>query len=164
MAEKRLSRFGIGPQTFVPSLAYTIAAWAVTKQWPEVFRIGSAHGLLGTIGAVLVAMGLLLWLTGVITVMRAYKRDQLVTSGPFALVRHPVYAGWITGVFPGLALLYQSWPMLLSPFVAYAIFKSRVHVEDEYLERRFGQPYLDYRARVHEVLPIPRLGGRAERT
>jgi protein-S-isoprenylcysteine O-methyltransferase Ste14 len=158
MTEKRLSRWGIGPKTFVPSMAYAIAAWVATNTWPEVFRIRSMSGFLETIGAVLAAMGLLLWLSGAITVMRAYGRDQLVTSGPYALVRHPVYAGWITMVFPGLALLCRSWPMLLAPFVAYAVFKSRVHVEDEYLERRFGQPYLDYRARVREVLPIPRFG------
>jgi protein-S-isoprenylcysteine O-methyltransferase Ste14 len=158
MPEKRLSRWGIGPKTFVPSITYTIAAWAVTRAWPGVLRFGAAPRLFETVGAVLIAMGLALWLSGAITVMRAYGRDQLVTSGPYALVRHPVYAGWITMVFPGLALVCRSWPMLLAPFVAYAIFKSRVHVEDEYLERRFGRPYLDYRVRVREVLPIPRFG------
>jgi protein-S-isoprenylcysteine O-methyltransferase Ste14 len=42
--------------------------------------------------------------------------------------------------------------------VAYTIFKLLIHREDEYLERRFGQAYLDYRARVNEVVPLPRFG------
>ncbi|MCX6626175.1 MAG: isoprenylcysteine carboxylmethyltransferase family protein [Candidatus Solibacter sp.] len=154
--EKRLSRWGIGPRTFVPSFIYTLAAWAATSAWPEVFLLPSLPDVVGTVGAVLTALGLLLWIVGAVTVMRAYDRDQLVTSGVFALVRHPVYAGWITLAFPGLALLHRSWPMLITPLIAYAIFRSLIHREDEYLEKRFGQAYLDYRRRVNEVIPIPR--------
>ena len=154
--DKRLSRWGIGPKTFVPSLIYTLAAWAATSAWPGAFLLRSLPGVVRTAGVVLTAAGLLVWIVGVITVMRAYNRDQLVTSGVFALVRHPVYAAWITLVFPGLALLIRSWPMLITPLIAYAIFRRLIHREDEYLEQRFGQAYLDYRRRVNEVIPIPR--------
>jgi protein-S-isoprenylcysteine O-methyltransferase Ste14 len=74
----------------------------------------------------------------------------------FLLVRHPVYAAWITLGFPGLALLDRSWPMLLTPWIAYAIFRRLIHRVDEYLEQRFGQAYRDYRRRVNEVIAIPR--------
>ena len=151
-----MSRWGIGPRTFVPSFTYTFAAWAATSAWPGVFQLRSLPGVVPTVGAVLTALGLLLWIVGAVTVMRAYNRDQLVTSGVFALVRHPVYAAWITLAFPGLALLMRSWPMLLTPWIAYAIFRRLIHCEDEYLEQRFGQPYLDYRRRVNELIPIPR--------
>jgi protein-S-isoprenylcysteine O-methyltransferase Ste14 len=57
---------------------------------------------------------------------------------------------------PGIAFLTRSWPLFLMPLVAYAVFKLLIHREDEYLERRFGQAYLDYRARVNEVIPVPR--------
>ena len=153
--EKRFSRWGIGPKTFVPSLVYTLAAWAATSAWPGVFLLPLPEAA-GTAGVVLTAAGLLLWLNGVVTVMRAYNRDELVTSGVFALVRHPVYAGWITLIFPGLALLVRSWPMLLTPLIAFGIFRRFIHHEDDYLERRFGQAYLNYRRRVNEVIPIPR--------
>jgi protein-S-isoprenylcysteine O-methyltransferase Ste14 len=159
--EKRLSRFGIGPRTFVPSLIYTLAAWAATSAWPGVFSWRSRPDVVGTAGIVLIAAGFLLWMVGVVTVMRAYSRDELVTSGAFALVRHPVYAAWITLVFPGLALLIRSWPMLITPLIAYAIFRRLIHREDEYLEQRFGQAYLDYRGRVNEVIPIPRFWQKA---
>jgi protein-S-isoprenylcysteine O-methyltransferase Ste14 len=60
-------------------------------------------------------------------------------------------------IFPGQALLARSWLMLLAPLIAYAIFKRLIGVEDEYLAKRFGQTYLDYRRRVNELVPIPRL-------
>ncbi len=156
MVEARPSRWGVGPRIFAPSLAYTVAAWAATFAWPGAFRLPSLAGVVVTAGAVLTATGLLLWLAGVVTVMRAYERDRLVTSGVFALVRHPVYAAWIALVFPGLALLGRSWPMLLTPWIAYRIFRRLIQQEDKYLERRFGKDYLDYCRRVNEVVPIPR--------
>jgi protein-S-isoprenylcysteine O-methyltransferase Ste14 len=151
-----MSRWGIGPRTFVPSLIYTLAAWAATSAWPGAFLLRSLPDAVRTAGAVLTVAGLLLWIFGAVTVMRAYNRDQLVTSGAFALVRHPIYSAWITLVFPGLALLLRSGPMFVTPLIAYTIFKRLIHREEEYLEQRFGKAYLDYRRRVNEVIPIPR--------
>lgn len=82
-----------------------------------------------------------------------YDDDQLAISGLAALVWHPVYSAWIVFILPGLVLLTRSWPLLFTPFVAYAVFKLRIHCEDEYLERRIGQAYLEYRARVNELFP-----------
>ena len=157
-----MSRWGVGPKTFVPSFAYTLAAWGATSAWPGAFQLRWLPDVAVTAGVVLTAVGVVMWLVGAVTVMRAYNRDQLVTSGVFALVRHPIYAAWITLIFPGLALLARSWPMLIAPCIAYAIFSRLIHREDEYLERRFGQAYRDYRRRVNEVIAIPRFWQRDE--
>ena len=154
--EKRMSRWGVGPKTFLSSMLYTLAAWAVTSAWPDVFRLRWLPDVVVTAGVVLTAAGLVMWIVGGVTVMRAYNRDQLVTSGVFALVRHPIYAAWITLIFPGLALLTRSWPMFITPWIAYAIFRHLIHREDEYLEQRFGQAYRDYRRRANELIAIPR--------
>lgn len=94
-------------------------------------------------------------LLAIITVMRAYNRDVLVTSGIFGLVRHPVYSAWIVWIVPGVVLLTQSWPLLFTPVVGYLVFKLLIHREDEYLGRRFGQAYADYHTRVNELFPFP---------
>jgi protein-S-isoprenylcysteine O-methyltransferase Ste14 len=109
---------------------------------------------------VLLVIGMPMWLTGVRAVMRAYNGDRLVTSGVFGFVRHPVYSAWIVFNIPAIALLCRSWPLLLTPVVAYVVFKLGITTEDDYLEQRFGQEYRDYRARVNEVIPIPRLPQR----
>jgi len=98
-----------------------------------------------------------MWLTAGVTVMRGYQRDQLLTTGVFAVCRNPVYAAWIVLILPALTLLTRSWPLMLTPLVAYAVFKLLIHVEDDYLRQRFGPAYLDYRARVNEIIPIPKL-------
>jgi protein-S-isoprenylcysteine O-methyltransferase Ste14 len=158
---ERLSRFGAGPRTLAPCMAYTVVIWLASRQWPDIVEVEWVPEGVRIAGLVLIAAGLIIWAAGVVTVMRAYKRDQLVTSGVFALVRHPVYAGWITLIFPGLALYCRAWPMLLTPLLGYVIFRRLIHVEDEYLTERFGQAYIDYCQRVNEIVPLPRLGTKS---
>ena len=153
----RLSRFGVGPTIAIPVFVYTAAALAASYRWPDTFLARPLPLAVRIVGAALTALGVLLWGAAIVPVERGYNRDRLVTTGVYGLVRHPMYAGWITLAFPGLALLIGSWPMLGTPIIGYASFRRMIHREDEYLEKRYGQDYLEYRQRVNEVLPIPRL-------
>ena len=60
-------------------------------------------------------------------------------------------------ISPGLTSLTRSWPVMITPLVAYAVFKLLIHVEDDYLQQRFGPAYLEYRTRVNAINPIPKL-------
>jgi protein-S-isoprenylcysteine O-methyltransferase Ste14 len=132
-------------------------AGAATYTWPDACLLRwPPYAVFATAGGILLALGVPMWLTAAITVRRAYNRDELATAGVFGLVRNPIYSAMIVLNLPGIALLTRSWPLLLMPLVAYTIFKLLIHREDEYLERRFGQAYLDYRARVNELIPLPR--------
>jgi protein-S-isoprenylcysteine O-methyltransferase Ste14 len=155
--EKRLSRWGVGPRIFLSTIAYALVAVAATRAWPDACLLRwPPYAVFATAGCILLALGVPMWLTSAVSAMRAYSRDQLRSSGVFGLVRHPIYSSAIVFNLPGIALLTRSWPLFLMPLVAYGVFKLLIHREDEYLERRFGQAYLDYRARVNEVIPIPR--------
>jgi protein-S-isoprenylcysteine O-methyltransferase Ste14 len=110
-----------------------------------------------TVGIILLILGVPMWLIGVRTIVRAFSRGELVTSGVYRLVRHPLYSAWIVFNFPGIALLCRSWPMLLTSLVAYIMFKLLINREDQFLEQKFGKAYLDYRSQVNEIIPIPRV-------
>jgi protein-S-isoprenylcysteine O-methyltransferase Ste14 len=155
MAE-RLSRFGVGPKIVAAVFVCAIAAWFVSNEFPRLCLIPALRSpVVRAFAWLLVGFGLVLWLAGAVTVMRAYDRDELVTSGPYAIVRHPMYSAWIVLIMPGLTLLTTSWPLLAAPLAAYAVFKRLIHREDEYLAKRYGRRYLDYRLRVHEIIPVP---------
>ena len=66
-----------------------------------------------------------------------------------------IYSAWTVFILPGIALLSRSWPVLLTPLVAYTVFKLSIRREDEYLQQRFGDAYPEYRARVNELIPVP---------
>jgi protein-S-isoprenylcysteine O-methyltransferase Ste14 len=154
--EKRLSRFGIGPKITLSVIVYAALAGAATYTWPDACLLRRVpHGVFLVLGTLLLLIGVPMWLAAAVSVMRAYNRDQLVTSGVFAVCRHPLYAAWIVLIAPGLTLLTRSWPLMITPLVGYAVFKLLIHEEDDYLEKRFGSAYLEYRARVNEIIPIP---------
>jgi protein-S-isoprenylcysteine O-methyltransferase Ste14 len=87
----------------------------------------------------------------------AYNSDKLATTGIFGLIRNPIYSAWIVFIIPGLVIFDRSWPLFLTPVVAYIVFKIRIRREYEYLEKRFGDDYRTYKAEVNEVFPLPRL-------
>jgi len=80
-----------------------------------------------------------------------YANHQLVTSGPFAIVRHPMYIGLIAAAV-GSLLLYQTWTSL-----AYAVFAPfvllRARREERALVAEFGEAWQEYCERVPAFLP-----------
>lgn len=159
--KNRLSRWGIGPQIAVVALTYAAVAEAATSRWPGFCRIRLVSFVVPAVIAVILLMtGVPMLVVAARSVMRAYNRDQIVTSGLSAFVRHPIYSAWIMFILPGLALLSRSWPAMLTPVVAYAVFKFSICREDEFLQQRFGDAYLEYRAGVNELIPVPKFWRR----
>jgi protein-S-isoprenylcysteine O-methyltransferase Ste14 len=86
---------------------------------------------------------------------RTRSDHQLVRSGPYARIRHPIYLGMLFFLL-GLAVATGHWaqPLLALP-VFLAGTRIRTKLEDELLERQFGAEFADY-ARTTPAL-IPRL-------
>ena len=84
------------------------------------------------------------------------KADQgtgLVTTGPYHLVRHPIYLG-LTLLAMGEVLAFGSWPALmivLSGIVP--TFAWRARAEEKLLSRSFGERYAVYRRRTEMIIP-----------
>ncbi len=154
--EDKPSLWGIGPRMLLAAAGYAVPAGAAAWLWPAICRIPGLPypAFLAAGGLLLLTGGPLLILAGR-AATAAHHRNELATRGIFGLVRHPVYAVWILLLLPGLVLLSASWPLLPTPLVAHVIFKLKIDEEDRYLERRFGQAYRDYRARVNELVPFP---------
>jgi protein-S-isoprenylcysteine O-methyltransferase Ste14 len=81
------------------------------------------------------------------------ERTELVTSGPFALVRNPIFAAMLPTAL-GLTLLVPSWVALagLAGLVLALELQVRV-IEEPYLLRAHGGAYADYAARVGRFFP-----------
>lgn len=88
--------------------------------------------------------------------VRLYAEHRLVTSGPFALVRHPMYVGGTLAEL-GALLLYRTWATLLIAVLNPPILAVRARREEEALAAEFGQQWTAYCRRVPAC--IPRLGG-----
>lgn len=111
----------------------------------------------------LISLGLLLYrlshstftlsqLGGLPEILPNRKQQQLVTTGIRSRVRHPVYLGhlcemlaWSVGT--GLA---ACWALTAFAMVMGAVM---IQMEEEELEKRFGEEYRSYRANVPSILP-----------
>lgn len=72
----------------------------------------------------------------------------LISEGPFSLTRNPLYLSVLL-LFAGIALLVNEvWMLCLIPVMFVALDRGAVIHEEEYLERKFGDQYLDYKRRV----------------
>jgi isoprenylcysteine carboxyl methyltransferase (ICMT) family protein YpbQ len=86
------------------------------------------------------------------------NRDQQVahtlnSTGLYSMVRHPLYLGNITtyigwAVFTGIDWLA---PVFLVLFVAY--YRLIIYAEEQFLTRKFGQTYLDWKSQTPLLLP-----------
>lgn len=89
------------------------------------------------------------------------ERHELVTSGPYRWVRHPLYS--VGTLFVGsFGLLAANWFVLLSTLSTLVMLLIRLPKEEEKLIERFGDEYRAYMKRTGRMLPRPR--GRASRT
>ena len=99
------------------------------------------------------AMALLVWASTTMrragtSVRTSDPTTALVTTGPFRLSRNPLYIS-LTLCYAGIALAAQSlWALLLLLAVLVVMRRGVIDREERYLEGKFGQDYLQYRARV----------------
>jgi protein-S-isoprenylcysteine O-methyltransferase Ste14 len=81
---------------------------------------------------------------------------ELVTAGPYRVVRHPIYTSMLS-TFLGTGVLVAPWWLLLvSMAVLLAGTEIRVHVEDSLLSSHFGGRFQDYKQNVRAYIPFLR--------
>lgn len=89
------------------------------------------------------------------------RRASLLTSGPYRLMRHPIYAGFAL-VLLGLAVATRSAAGLaavVALLIPSEIYRARE--EEKALRRRFGSEWQAYSRRTGFFLPLSSGGGRA---
>ena len=114
--------------------------------WPR--RITAARSV-RRLGGPLIILGVAwaAWATWTAGRVNLERPERLVTDGPYAVSRHPMYVAW-TLIYLGLALaLNNVWLLTLQPVLAVLIHGEARREEDDLVEA-FGDVYLDYRHRV----------------
>jgi len=105
-------------------------------------------------GAVLFASGLLyLWRARSFTANpRPLPTGRLIRSGPYGVVRHPVYSGLVFCAF-GLALVRLSTPTLVAALLLFVILDLKRRREEVWLAERFAE-YAQYAAQSRALIPL----------
>ena len=81
------------------------------------------------------------------------KQDhQLIQSGPYARVRHPIYTGMLLAMM-GTALFVGEWRALLGVLLVFVTHWLKARREEALLAEQFGTQYLEYRERTGSLVP-----------
>ena len=129
----------------------------------HALRLAQAHAadgaLMGAIGTLLVGLGLGLAIFARVylgrnwgTPMSRKENPELVTGGPYAFVRHPIYSGIILAMLGTTIGLTIVWVVLLILFVPYFVYSARR--EEEFMCQQFGETYRAYMRRTKMLVPF----------
>jgi protein-S-isoprenylcysteine O-methyltransferase Ste14 len=107
-----------------------------------------------------VLASLLSW-TGARALGRQWRIDaglsadhELITSGPYRLVRHPIYTSLLC-VLLATGILITPWRLLLPSILLFIIgTEIRVRIEDNLLASHFGERFVEYQQRVPAYIPF----------
>lgn len=139
-------------------LAALVLGFVLDRLLPSSFAV-LGHPLHGVVGVGMILIGLALGVAGVRNFSRAatpvptYKPTRaLVTTGIHGWTRNPIYVGMFL-IYGGIGIAARSsWIVVLTLPLAIAMRYGVVAREEAYLDRRFGDAYRAYRARVRRWL------------
>ena len=76
----------------------------------------------------------------------------IVTGGPYRYTRNPIYVAYLCLLVGFPLVLDMYWGLILAPLLVVLMTRLVIQPEETYLATHFGQPYLDYKARVRRWL------------
>jgi len=119
------------------------------RLWPEPTALVSLVGwcLIGA-GVLLAVSAAFLFRRAGTTPNPAKPTTALVIWGPYRFTRNPMYVGMATLYVGGTLLLNDPWPLAFLPMVMALVQRYVIVREEAYLERKFGNAYRAYKARV----------------
>jgi protein-S-isoprenylcysteine O-methyltransferase Ste14 len=145
----------------IASILFVILGYISWKPLP--FQLSrNLHLLITILGAVIFIPGLLLYIWGLHTLgqsfnassgfgVRLQQSHQLVTIGPYAYVRHPMYIAVMLTGWGGL-LLFLTWTMFFFAVIMFGLI-ARAHKEEEILAEVYREKWELYKQDVPAWFP-----------
>lgn len=143
------------PPPLIP-LATILAGVGLQRLWPLPAGFLPGAPLRQWIGwGIIAAAVLVLGLWPVVLFRRSGQSElpwrptpSIIEAGPFRMTRNPMYLQMVL-ICIGFGVVFANpWILLLTPACAWALYHWAIRHEEAYLERKFGQAYLDYKHRV----------------
>ena len=153
---KPMTYGGIGPRLALMCLPYIILSLVVMYKYPEFFDLKFLDfPFVKVLGFVWLGLGTIFWISSAVVFLKYFKEGKLITKGPYALCRNPIYSSLIVFIIPSLALIFHSGLVFSIALVLYIGFKISIHGETRVLRRTFGEEYEIYEKSVNELIPFP---------
>jgi len=135
-----------------PARRWSALSWRLWPPSPAACSIGVALVIAGLAFAIWARVHLGGNWSGTVTV----KQDhELIRSGPYAYVRHPIYTGLITALL-GTAVASGTVHGVIGLAIIAAAFVRKLRTEEEFMRETFPGEYQRYSAEVPALIPFTR--------
>jgi protein-S-isoprenylcysteine O-methyltransferase Ste14 len=152
-SKKQMTLIGVGLKFALISVVYAFLIINLHFMYTPHLSIPIPRILTLFVGALLLIIGIPIYLTSGLTIHKYFHDGKLATTGVYAYFRHPLYGSWIVFIIPGIVLLLNSLIGLSIPSFMYVVFKILIVKEDKYLEEKFGEAFIEYKKRVGAIFP-----------
>jgi protein-S-isoprenylcysteine O-methyltransferase Ste14 len=139
---------GSGEKIGLLALPFLVIGLALNALRPSLFSVGGPPAFLKVISAIVLIPGFMIWIWSIALILTKVPRHQLITDGPYSLVKHPLYTGVGLLVLPWAGFLLDSWLGVLFGTVLYIGSRLFAPEEERALARTFGASWDEYCAEV----------------
>ena len=139
---------GSGRKIGAFSLPFFVIGITINYFYPQIFRVDGSSGPLFWISILFLLLGVINWAWSVILILIKVPRKELITTGPFAVVKHPLYVGFVFLIIPWAGFLLNSWLGIVLGLVLYIAIRIFAPKEEQILSKIFGKDWDDYTKNV----------------
>ena len=152
----------VDPAWRIASIVAYAALFLATKDFPRYFdrRLVPPSYERAWVGFVLAVLGIAfsIWARHALgrnwSASPVIKENQeLIQSGPYALVRHPIYTGLLLAVFGTALAGAKVWSIYILA-VTFLLFLWKMSIEEALMKREFPEAYPAYRAKTKALIPF----------
>ncbi len=139
---------GAGDRIALFVLPVLVVGVAANIAWPELFGVGGPSRALAIVSIAMLLPGVIMWLWSVVLILAKVPHGELITTGPFRIVRHPLYTSVALLVLPAAGFLLDTWLGVVLGAALYIASRRYAPAEEAALAAAFGAKWDEYERSV----------------
>ncbi len=139
---------GNGRKIGLLPLPFLVAGVAFNILFPAVFSVGGPPPALTVISVIILIPGLINWAWSVALLLTKIPKKELITTGPYAIAKHPLYTGVALLVLPWAGFLLNTWLGAVIGLIVYIGSRLYSPEEEQMLAKIFGGRWNEYSKKV----------------
>jgi len=145
---KLMALVGSGDKVMLFTLPFLVVGLILNVMFPAFFDVGGPSDTVRAVAIAMLVVGVPVWIWSVVLILTKASKGELITGGPFALVKHPLYTSVALLVVPAIGFLLNSWLGVVVGLAMYVGSRRFSGEEEEALSKAFGATWEEYCGKV----------------